>query len=977
MIGTLAWKEYREHQTVWVAMTALAVLLLVALTQVWAPHGVTSAPADKLQLIAFAALILAGTYGLICGAMMVAGEEEARTQTFLDSLPAHRVRLWITKLLMGTLFTLAYTLAVTGIVTWLRLTELKALPAGWQLALPLVALETFGYGLFGSVLGRSVLAAVGWALLPVAVGWILGGELSWPPPDWLVIVRTTLLLGLLVLAGCVYCRPDLQRGLGSSADIIVRRSVSGRRNRDLEDDLPSSRRRRPAAASSENLGVLIWLALRQGAPLLVLFLIAGFVAGLQLPNAALAIWPMATLLVGVMFGIGMFSGEQGGEAYRFLGDQRLSPDRVWLVKAITWAAMATSVIGMMLLGAAVHLTTTQSPHRSLWPETPIASFLGSRLLLDYVPKDIFILLWPVYGFCIGQFFALICRKSAVALVLSLLVSVPVAGVWIPSLVAGGLKLWQVLPFAALLLLATRWALWAWAGALLKTWRPVLGLLTCVALAATWLAGNLVYRAVEVPAVGQPFAVGAFVAELRAPEQNRVGALIHNAVKELSEREQSLQPSAPEEPAIGGFAAPPEDTPHEDPLTRVLKKGWSGDDPGWESWLDQVCQGGWIDDLRAAAASPLGVVENPRLISPAVRVAGEPVYLRPAHLLTARALQLQARGEHAKALDHLLWTLALSRNLRYHSLETFYQEGLAVEAIALQGLDRWLERLGPQTDLLERALAELNRHEVRTPPATDPMQAEYVLLQERLDGPSSWLFPGAANAATAALEYDLITLMLQTPWERERVARFLDALTRSRLKEVQTPYWQLPLNARLRDTDAVLPEDAYPAAFFVPDGGNPSFSSGQWERLLTDSRLLLRLFALSSRPQHEKQAFALCRVRAARLKLALALYQVHEGKPAPTLQHLVPRYLEELPLDPFSGESFHYRVVKRERRASGNWAPVEKADLSATSAEGILWSGGPDGAQSFGRRGGPLRDLPSDEPFPFRSDQVFIVPSWSR
>ena len=50
MIGTLAWKEYREHQTVWAAMTALAVLLLVTLTQVWAPHGVAAAPAEKLQL---------------------------------------------------------------------------------------------------------------------------------------------------------------------------------------------------------------------------------------------------------------------------------------------------------------------------------------------------------------------------------------------------------------------------------------------------------------------------------------------------------------------------------------------------------------------------------------------------------------------------------------------------------------------------------------------------------------------------------------------------------------------------------------------------------------------------------------------------------------------------------------------------------------------------------------------------------------
>src|SRR5437870_2325885 len=150
MIGTLAWKEYREHQSVWIAMAGLAGFLVIILTGVLAPNGASAAPIDKLQTIALAALILSGTYGLICGAMMVAGEQESRTQSFLDMLPASRARLWMTKALMGGLFTLAHALVVTGVLVAVGLTEVSSLPSGWQLALPLVGLEAFGYGLFGS-----------------------------------------------------------------------------------------------------------------------------------------------------------------------------------------------------------------------------------------------------------------------------------------------------------------------------------------------------------------------------------------------------------------------------------------------------------------------------------------------------------------------------------------------------------------------------------------------------------------------------------------------------------------------------------------------------------------------------------------------------------------------------------------------------------------------------------------------------------
>lgn len=971
MIGTLAWKEYREHQSVWVAMTGLAIVLIVTLTQVLAPNSVATAPADKLHTIALAALILVGTYGLTCGAMMVAGEEEGRTQTFLDILPASRTRVWITKLLMGGLFTLAYALVVTGVLAALGLTEASALPSGWQLALPLVALETCGYGLFGSVLARSVLAAVGWALVPVTLSWLIGGEGYWPPSVLVVAIRTVLLLALVAVSGLVYCRLDFQRGRGSSADLPARRAMPGQGGWGPESEsLPIRRTGRTArSAATESWRVLAWLALRQGWAKFLLLAAVGFLVGRILPNAALAIWPAASLLVGVAFGIGMFSGEQAGDAYRFLGSQRLPPSRVWLAKVITWSGMAVAVLAVMLLGAAMHFDVRHLPRRSVvLQQEDIGMSLGSPLLLDYVPKEVFLLVWPIYGFSVGQSFALVCRKSAVALVLSVLVSVPIAGLWIPSLVTGGLKLWQIVPPAALLLLATRMGIWAWAGDRLKSWQPVLGFAGCIALAVTWLGSNPVYRAVEVPELGERFAMRALLADLPAPEQNPAGSLIHRAMHELEERERFLA-----EKWERGVAGPPgaaegvqaqSSVLDQEQIAPILEKGWPGDNAELASWLDEMCQGEWIEPLREAAQLPLGVVENPRLTSSWTRIDAKPVYQRAAQLLVVRALQLQAREDHAGALDHLLWALALSRNLRHQTLQVFYQQGQTLEMIALRGLDRWLERLGPQPRLLQRALDALNHHEELTPPATEPIRAEYLILRDRLDHPTPWLFNGTRYSSTHALERDLATLSLQTPWERERAARLLDAVTGSRLLEAQTPYWQLPLLARLMDRGSMSTDEASLLSLFVPDRQRAAFTAEQWQCLLADSRLLLRLFMPSALPQHLHETLSLCRVRAARLKLALALYQVNEGKPAPNLLRLVPRYLEELPRDPFTGGDFHYLVSTGQPVERWQGAGEDRPEWTHIPAgQGFLWSAV------------PAQDGLGQERALLGPDLIFIVPYW--
>src|SRR5262249_13743116 len=260
--------------------------------------------------------------------------------------------------------------------------------------------------------------------------------------------------------------------------------------------------------------------------------------------------------------------------------------------------------------------------------------------------------------------------------------------------------------------------------------------------------------------------------------------------------------------------------------------------------------------------------------------------------------------------------------------------------------------------------------------SEPVKAEYLILRGRLDQPAyGWYYSGGYSP-TASLERDLISLTLLTPWERERAVRFLDALVSSRLKEVLTPYWQLPFQARLENRIAAPVPSATLVGLFVPDGKDRPFFPGQWERLLADSHLLLRLFPISFQTRYEQQAFALCRVRAARLKLALALYQVQEESPAPSLVHLVPRYLQELPLDPFSGRPFQYRVSTGQRvEWRGRGEHPEETEIPA--GQGILWTVGPEASGSFGMRGAPFVDGAGREHFLIARDQLFVVPAWPR
>ena len=85
MIFTLAWKEVREHQSIWLTMVVMSIALGLGLSKVVALGDATlAAPVAALTILG-----LAATYGVVCGAMMFAGEHEGGTLVFLDIFLGH------------------------------------------------------------------------------------------------------------------------------------------------------------------------------------------------------------------------------------------------------------------------------------------------------------------------------------------------------------------------------------------------------------------------------------------------------------------------------------------------------------------------------------------------------------------------------------------------------------------------------------------------------------------------------------------------------------------------------------------------------------------------------------------------------------------------------------------------------------------------------------------------------------------------
>lgn len=918
MIRVLLWKEYREHRAIWLTLAFVSGAGLYGLSRLMGPlWGLSySGARESLQSVA---VLFAWTYGLVCGAMLLANENEAGTMTFLDILPVRRIELWLVKCLFGVFLLVAQVAVLTGFVVGLGIAETTGQLLFTLLAMLFFGLFSLSWSLLFSARGENVLNVIGLAF----VGQIAG------------VLATSLALMILAIVSAI-----LWRGSGEIAKVgllslgalglTLGPAVGSAR---LFTRLDRERRgsalaqpglRRPPVTSVWASWVrLLWLTSVQMRRLSLGMTIFALTLGCFLPVIGPVGWPALTLIVGVLCGVTVWSDEQFSTAFRFLGDQRFPLGRIWIIKVGTRFALALFASFLMLLPSLVlamihHLEgSSPSDHMPFF-----ADLLHCSLVGPIVPVSSHLFLWLLYGFTAGQLSGMLFRKSLVAGVVALGSAAMLVCLWIPSLLGIGLHFWQVAG-VPLCLLAAGWLLMpAWAADRLLARATFVRLGSALLAAGLWTTGGLWYRVAEIQGLPDPFDVQAFEASIPSldKDKNDAGLAIRAAWGEVDKMMVALFSNRqgkvlfPElQMGVNG------DTFYHE-INAALELGWPNRPSELGKWLDEKFDKEWYCSVLEAAFLPLGVVEDPKQMTDDQFGRGQGhhwgnlAYLN--HVLVARGLQRQAGGDHWTFVDNLRICLALSRNLQHCSPPWIAGAGRRAEMVGIIALDRWLEKLPNYPDLLESARDILLQHEAELPDIEDPNRVSYLIARNSLEQVPEILIENQIHQtafdehATRELgrpelrkvEIDAAALFWRIPWERERHERILRQVFHG--------------NSQLRR------------------------ENHKWGIVA-----LTVLRHLGPGPRSKRDHALL---HAAQLKVALRLYQAkNDGKLPATLKDLVPGYLSYLPKDPFAGKPFHYRVSRGEWLARFNDARAVRPPLQFQPAAG---GAAPPGARAVGQVG---------------------------
>lgn len=862
MIPAIFWKEWRDQRTIAATILAFGTLALGLTAQfVSVTNGQNiMESAGARELMALAVAYLAGS---VCGSMLLADDKEVGTIEFLDALPCSRQSLWLGKTTYGLSFTFVMCTITAGLAIAFGCTDSRVSTLLFALFILMAGLHGFAWGMFGGALAKSTLGAV----FQGAVGsFVIGIVVAIPfalvfgpmgfgrtfSPSLLLYFALWMLSGM-VLSAIVFTSIDRKRLVFGLYDAP-----------DSPASLPKLHKSwRPRFAS------LVWLSMLQGIWVALGASAAGLVFGSAMISPdmiPLIIWPLATLLIGVLAGVTTLSEEQSKGVARFWAEHRLPLGRLWLTKVafhFLLAALAALIMAVPLFAA-----SPQSPFRTKL----LQQFdMGLRSNLG-----MFIWFGLVYGFVLGHLSGMLFRKAIVAGLIALLSAVILAGFLVPSLIGGGINRWQMWLPAVLLLLTARALLYPWATERITFRGPVLRACGGVALALAILGIGIIYRVYEIPSAPDRLEESGYVESLPAFDPNDPGRLTRAIAVQYRKASDDAQPLFPSR-----SVAPTSNTPpggDRTLLERAFVANWTQPAHVLKPWLDQVfsLKEDWPNRLIELDQRPPGMYEDPRVLdhfSPLDDVKN----LREMLLaIRVRGLQRQAEGDSGAYPRLLRGGLAAVRNARYRGSWRTPETAIECEEILLVGLFNWLGKLEGRPGLLHEVLATLIRHERDMETGIENVfWAERVVLANTYERISTWLplqldrkqQSRAGGKPPSEIEGEVVSVAWSIPWERAR---------RDRL---------LRLNM---DRDRSV---------------NYSWMSGLHLKQLWKNERHGRL--------HEIDRRGLTVRRFACIRLALHLFELERGRPAETLNQLVPDYLPAIPGDPMSSGSFGYRVSQDE------------------------------------------------------------------
>jgi len=316
-----------------------------------------------------------------------------------------------------------------------------------------------------------------------------------------------------------------------------------------------------------------------------------------------------------------------------------------------------------------------------------------------------------------------------------------------------------------------------------------------------------------------------------------------------------------------------------------------------------------------------------------------------HLLLQEASRLTDAGELSTAFTHYCDVISMQSHLQqqsFSSVVSHYRGHKNIQENIFDGLQHWARHTDQTSAQLKSAMKQLPEYFAALP---HPREALLVDYQEArsfvLEGKLSSFMDDDSIRASEYMAY----LVNKLPWERERALRALDILVNLQLNyaDAVTAKMDTP---DVRELLRNLPKHSYPkrSHHFVHElafGDNwKSYYESQQLTTMSLSSHLLQYLRIANSPHEYYQLLqgwveSQTRQRALLLELALLAYRLDHGEYPDRLSQLAGDYLESVPMDPFSGKSFHYRP-------QGLEFPLQHPDdrkVKIPSGTPLLWSVG--------------------------------------
>jgi hypothetical protein len=449
-----------------------------------------------------------------------------------------------------------------------------------------------------------------------------------------------------------------------------------------------------------------------------------------------------------------------------------------------------------------------------------------------------------------------------------------------------------------------------------------------------------FHVTAAPVQHDPFDVAAFEASFPTPEENKAGRALERVLAKVPER------FLPHELWTRAYQA-------------FQENRWPRDDAELNAKLDAYAAEPWFSELRAALTLPLGVIDAGPLSSDSSHIPAQTA----STIVRARALQLMARGKPEDALELLSDNLALSRQVRNKAPRLGLAIGLSIEGSTIGCIPAWALSAVSQPDLLKRAISIVRAHDEAVPPLSDTIKRDYM----QAISPATRL--ESLGRYNRQVDGTLETLLFAAPWEQRRRRSILATLCAGYLRTADLPLHVAAPRIRAAQVATGLWNQAL--SEWTPTSTDPIEAAGEFRRVfrLVDESNWLSGFILETSVFESAIATEVTR-RAAILQLALVEYRARHGRSAKALTELVPDIVPALPIDPYSGQSFRFRISAGEEMPwFGNNSDGSQQMLQVAAGQGVIWSVGPDFQDNGGVKPGEAYQRLVRE----GADIIFLVP----